>query len=260
MRGWLRTGCVSALAIVALTGLAHAQSVDEIVARNLQARGGVEKLKGMTSAKITGDVDQRGMKIHITTWAKRPNYMRREMDATPPPPSPGRASIPGTTGPIKAVVASDGAHVWMINPMMGGGAQEITGPQADMAKADADFDSPLLDYKAKGTTIQLVGTEPIQGKPAYHLKLTKKTGLVQHYYLDVETALEVRTASDVEQDGNKATMTTDLSNYQTIDGLTMPFVMKQALNGTPVAEITISKWEINIPVDDDLFKMPGKTP
>ena len=210
MRGWLPTGCVSALAIVALTGLAHAQSVDEIVARNLQARGGVEKLKGMTSAKITGDVDQRGMKIHITTWAKRPNFMRREMDATPPPPSPGRASIPGTTGPIKAVVASDGAHVWMINP--------------------------------------------------YHLKLTKKSGLVQHYYLDVETALEVRTASEVEQDGNKATMTTDVSNYQTVDGLTMPFTMKQSLNGTTVAEITISKWEVNIPVDDDLFKMPGKTP
>jgi len=34
--------------------------------------------------------------------------------------------------------------------------------------------------------------------------------------------------------------------------------MKQSLNGTPVAEIIISKWEVNIPVDDDLFKMPGK--
>ena len=258
MTGWLRTGCVAALATIALTGLAHAQSVDEIVAKNLQARGGVEKLKGMTSAKITGDVDQQGMKIHIVTWAKRPNSMRREMDATPPPPSPGRASIPGTTGPIKAVVASDGAHVWMINPMMGAGAQEITGPQADMAKADADFDSVLLDYKAKGTAIELVGTEPINGKPAYHLKITKKNGLVQHYYLDVETALEVRTSSDVEQDGTKTTMTTDLSNYQTVEGLTMPFTMKQSVNGQPVAEITITKWEVNIPVDDDLFKMPAK--
>ena len=258
MRGWLRTGCLAALATMALTGLAHAQSVDEIVAKNLQARGGVEKLKGMTSAKITGDVAQQGMKIHIVTWAKRPNSMRREMEATPPPPSPGRASIPGTTGPIKAVVASDGAHVWMINPMMGAGAQEITGPQADMAKTDADFDSVLLDYKAKGTAIEMVGTEPINGKPAYHLKITKKNGLVQHYYLDAETALEVRTSSDVEQDGNKATMTTDLSNYQTVEGLAMPFTMKQSVNGQPVAEITISKWEVNIPVDDDLFKMPGK--
>ena len=258
MTAWIRTGCVAALAVVSIAGLAQAQSVDDIVARNLQARGGAEKLKAMTSAKITGDVDQRGMKIHIVTWAKRPNYMRREMDATPPSPTPGRASIPGTMGPIKAVVASDGAHVWMINPMMGGGAQEITGPQADMAKADADFDSVLLDYKAKGTAIQLVGTEPINGKPAYHLKITKKNGLVQHYYLDVETALEVRTASEVDQDGSKATMATDLSNYQTVDGLTMPFTMKQSLNGAPVAEITISKWEVNIPVDDDLFKMPGK--
>ena len=56
--------------------------------------------------------------------------------------------------------------------MMGGGAQQITGPQADMTKSqDGDFDSVLLDYKAKGTTIDLVGTEPIDGKPAYHLKI-----------------------------------------------------------------------------------------
>jgi len=147
----------------------------------------------------------------------------------------------------------------MINPMMGGGAQEITGAQADAAKADADFDSVLLDYKAKGTTIELIGTEPIDGNPAYHLKITKKSGLVQHYYLDVESGLEVRTASDIVQDGNKTTMTTDLSNYRMVDGLIMPFTMKQSLNGTPVAEITISKWEVNIPVDDDLFKMPGKS-
>ena len=89
-----------------------------------------------------------------------------------------------------------------------------------MAKADADFDSVLLDYKAKGTTIELVGTEPINGKPAYHLKITKKSGLVQHYYLDVDTGLEVRTASDVDAGRRtRRTMTTDLSNYRTVDGL-----------------------------------------
>lgn len=257
MTGWLRTAGAAALAMLALAGVAQAQTVDEIVARNLQARGGVEKLKAMTSAKITGDVDQQGRKIHIVNWAKRPNSMRREMEATPPPPSPGRVSIPGSTGTMKAVIATDGAHVWTISPMSMG-AEELTGPQADGMKVDADFDSVLLDYKAKGTAIQLVGTEPINGKPAYHLKITKKSGQVQRSYLDTETALEVRTSSDVEQDGTKMTMTTDLSNYQTVEGLSMPFTMKQSVNGQPVAEITITKMEINIPVDDGLFKMPAK--
>ena len=63
---------------------------------------------------------------------------------------------------MKIVIAFDGSTVWMDNPMMGDGPQQITGPQADMAKGDADFDSILLDYKAKGHAIELVGTEPDQ--------------------------------------------------------------------------------------------------
>jgi len=249
---------LAAVAAAALTlGVAGAQTVDEIVAKNLQARGGVEKLKAMTSAKITGDVDQQGNKIHIVTWAKRPNMMRREMESTPPPPSPSRATVPPSTGPMKAVMAFDGANVWMINPMMGPGAQQITGPQAEGIKEDADFDSPLLDYKAKGRKIELVGTEPINGKPAYHLQLTKKNGLVQQYYLDVATALEVRTATTVEQAGMKTDVTMDLSDYRTVDGLTMPFTMRQSMNGKQVAEVTIASWEVNVPIDDDLFKMPA---
>jgi outer membrane lipoprotein-sorting protein len=254
----LRIGCAVALATALSAGLARAQTVDEVIAKNLKARGGAEKLKAMTTAKITGDVDQQGMKIHIVTWAKRPNFMRREMDATPPPPSPGRASIPATAGPVKAVVAFDGNMVWTISPMTGDGPQQITGPQADMAKGQADFDSVLIDYKAKGHAIELLGTEPINGKPTYHLKITMKNGLIQHYYLDVETGLEVRTATTVDQGGARTEMTTDLSNYRTVDGLTMPFTMRQSMNGTLVAEVTIAKWEVNIPVDDDLFKMPVK--
>jgi outer membrane lipoprotein-sorting protein len=249
---------LAAVAAVALTlGTAGAQTVDEVIAKNLQARGGVDKLKAMNSAKITGDVDQQGTKIHIVTWAKRPNRMRREMEAIPPTPSPARASVPTPSGPMKAVVASDGTNIWMINPMMGGGAQQVTGPQADAAKAEADFDSPLLDYKAKGNKIELVGTEPINGKPAYHLQITNKNGMVQQYYVDVATALEVRTAATVDAGGTKTQVTTDLSDYRTVDGLTMPFQMRQSVNGQQVAQVTIAKWEVNVPIDDDLFKMPG---
>ena len=258
MVSWFRTGFAVALATALSAGAAHAQTVDEVIAKNLQARGGVEKLKGMNSAKVTGDVDQRGTKIHIVTWAKRPNMMRREMDGTPPPPSPGRVSIPATTAPVKIVIAFDGSMVWMDNPMMADGPQQIIGPQADMAKGDADFDSILMDYKAKGHAIELVGTEPVNGKPAYHLKITKKNGLIMQYYLDVETGLEVRTGMTVDQGGVKSEVTTDLSNYQTVDGLTMPFTMKQLVNGSPVAEVNIAKWEVNVPIDDDVFRMPVK--
>ncbi len=254
-----RTGLALAVAVAVSAGIAHAQTVDEIVAQNLKARGGIEKLKALNSTKITGDVEQQGAKIHQVIWAKRPNLMRRELDATPPPPAPNRANVPPASGPVKVVVAFDGNMVWQINPMMGEGPHQITGPQADMTKSQAaDFDSVLLDYKAKGHKIDLVGTEPIDGKPAYHLRIVTKNGLTQHYYLDVTTGLEVRTAATVEQGGMKAEVTTDLSNYQTVDGLTVPFTMRQSVNGNQIAQMTIAKWEMNVPMDDELFKMPPR--
>ena len=255
---WRRAGCALAILAAAAGSAAQAQTVDEVVAKNLQARGGVEKLKALNTTKITGDVEQQGAKIHIVTWAKRPHYLRREIEMTPPPPSPGRANVPPATGPVKAVVAFDGQTVWTIDPRMGSGPQAITGPQADaVAKANPDFDSVLLDYKAKGHTVELVGTETIAGKPAHHLKITRKNGPVQQYYLDVATGLEVRTSDVIEQGGVKTELTTDLSDYQTVDGFSMPFKMRQSVNGTAVADVTISKWEVNVPMEDELFKMPA---
>jgi outer membrane lipoprotein-sorting protein len=253
-----RTGLAVSIAAVLSAGIGQAQTVDEIVAKNLNARGGVEKLKALNSTKVTADVEQQGTKIHQVVWAKRPNLMRREMEATPPPPAPNRASIPPVSGPVKVVLASDGNTVWVVSPMIGEGPQQIAGPQAEMLKTQAEFDSVLLDYKSKGHRIDLLGTEPIDGKPAYHLRITLKNGLTQHSYIDVATGLEVRTSAPVDQNGVKTDLITDLSNYQTIDGFAVPFSMRQSVNGATVAQMTIAKWEMNIPMDDELFKMPAR--
>jgi outer membrane lipoprotein-sorting protein len=186
--------------------------------------------------------------------------MRREMEGPAAAPgTAGRANVPQSAeGKVKVTVGFDGNTVWILNPFVNSEPQQITGPQAEVAKQDADFDSILLDYKAKGHKIELVGTEPIDGKPAYHLKITKKNGLVQDYYLDAATGLERRTSSTIEQGANKTVITTDLSDYRKVDGLTMPFKMVQSVDGKPIAEVTISSWEVNVPMDDSLFKMPSK--
>jgi len=254
----------TALAAVVIAGLsadsAGAQTVDEVIAKNLAARGGVEKLKALTSTKSTGDVVQGTTKIHIVTYSKRPNLMRREMEAPIPPElvRGGRAGMPTPTGNLKSVTGFDGTSVWIMNPGTGNVAQAVTGQQAELAKQGAEFDSALLDYKAKGHTIELLGTENINGKPAYHLKVTRKQGAVQHYYLDAETALEARQVETLEQGTQKAEVAIDFSNYKTVDGMAVPFTLKQSINGKPVAEVTVSKWEANIPIEDSLFQMPAK--
>lgn len=260
MRLVLRAAITMLALVVSSAVAAGAQTVDEVVAKNLEARGGVQRLKALESAKITGDVVQQGVKVHLVTWAKRPNLMRREMEGPAPAAgTPGRENLPASAGAnVKVTVGFDGNTVWILNPFISSEPQQVTGPQAEVAKQDADFDSILLDYKAKGHKIELLGTEPIDGKPAYHLKITKKNGLVQDYYLDAATGLERRTSSTIEQGANKMVVTTDLSDYRQVDGLTMPFKMVQSVNGKPIAEVTISSWEVNAPMDDSLFKIPSK--
>jgi outer membrane lipoprotein-sorting protein len=218
-----------------------AATVDDVIAKNLAARGGVEKLKSINTVKITGVVSAQGMELPMTSWSKRPNRLRRDTKFKDQ----------------NIVVAFDGTTVWGVNPMMGSTVpQEVTGPQAEMTRDDASFDPLFLNYKERGHTVELVGTETIEGTPAHHLKVTKKNGNVEHHYLNAETGLEMRTVFTLEQNGMKAEVTTDLTDYQNIDGMQVAFSMKQSMNGNPLLLVKLQKVEFNVPIDDEIFKMP----
>jgi outer membrane lipoprotein-sorting protein len=220
----------------------QALTVDDVIAKNLAARGGAEKLKSLTSVKITGVVTAQGMELPMTSWAMRPNRMRRDtkfQDQT-------------------IVIAFDGTTVWGINPMLGPTPQTITGPQADLTRDEATFDPLFLSYKERGHAIELVGTETVEGNEVHHLKVTKKNGTIEHHYLSAASGLEVRSVSTLKQGGIEAEVTTDLSDYQTVDGMQIAFSMKQSMNGNPVAQIKLEKIEFNVSINEDLFRMPTK--
>jgi outer membrane lipoprotein-sorting protein len=218
-------------------------SIDEIVAKNLKAKGGAEKWKAISSVRMTGKISLQCMDLPMSVTAKRPNLSRQEI----------------TIQDKKLVQAFDGTTPWMINPMMGSdAAQELTGPQADLMKSDADFDGALVDYKEKGHKVELVGKEKLDSTDVYHLKITKKTGNIQHYYLDAESGIELKTTSELEQGGTKQNIETELSNYQAVDGIMIPHTVKQLINGNPMVTMTIEKVEFNPTLDESLFKMPAK--
>ena len=232
-----------ALALVAIGSAAFAQtpSVDDLVAKNLAAKGGADALRALTSVKMTGRIKGPAGVEPVTSWAKRPNFRRRENVRE------------GQT----FVLGFDGKTVWGINPLMSARAREITGPQAEMTRQDADdFDSLLLDYKSKGRAIELVGTEPVQGIAMHRLRVTGKNGQIQEVYLNAETMLESKMVMQVEQGGRKGIVALEFSNYKTIDGITIPLHIRQTFNGQPMTEVTYDDVQFNVPMDDALFSMP----
>ena len=228
-------------ALVAAPAAAMAQTVDEIVAKNFKAKGG-DKWKSTQTMRLTGRVSIQGMELPMTIVSKRPNLMRQDM----------------TVQGVAIVQAYDGTTAWTINPMMGSDqASEVPGPVADSLREQADFDGPLVDYKTKGHTVELVGTEDLNGKKVHHLKLTKKDGKATHFYLDADTGVELKVVSEADLGMGPMKIETEMSNYQTVDGILVPMTIRQNTPQGPVT-ITVEKVEFNVNVDDKVFRMPGK--
>ena len=142
----IAVSAVSALFLVAST--AHAQTADEIVAKNLAAKGGIEKILAIQAIRTTGTMTGMGPQaLTMVSISKRPNLSRQEM------------TMNGQT----IVMAFDGKAARMINPMAGPGVIDVPAEQVEMIKDQSDMDGPLVDYKAKGNTIELVMGWEIQG-------------------------------------------------------------------------------------------------
>jgi len=246
MRQSLRAcGVVIAVAILAagIAATASAQTADELIDKNLAARGGLDKLKAITTMKMTGKMVTQGQEMQVIFWMKRPNLVLQEM----------------TFQGQKMARAFDGQKGWMLNPFMGSSTpQEIPGPQSELMKDNSDFDGPLIDYKAKGSKIELVGPDTVDGTKAYRLKVTLKNGKVTDVYLDAATGLEIKLVNELNQGGQKVKIETLPSNYKAVSGVLMPHTIKSLVNGQVQAEVTVDSIEIGIPIDDSVFKMPRK--
>jgi outer membrane lipoprotein-sorting protein len=250
-------------ALVSLFALpAAAQSVDEIVSKNLEAKGGLALLRQTNSVKMTGTFTAfqppaapgeapAEVTMAMTTWAKRPSFVRREVEVPAPA---GQAAARGPSRPTKVISAADGSTVWMqqgTNPPV-----ELPAAQASQMLQNSEFDSVFVAYHDKDITIDLVGVEKLNGKDAYHLAVKRKNGPVQQYFLDRETGLETRVVTDVSQGGSTAKISTELSDYRNVDGRMVPFKMRQLVDGQPAAEMAIDRVEFNVDMPDSLFKLP----
>ena len=219
---------------------AQSMSVDEIVAKHLQTKGGPEKWKTIQTQKMTGVAISQGFQLPMTVYGKRPNVSRQELTV----------EIPGQ--PVMTIVnLFDGTKAWMINPMTGDPSpQAMPDAETATAKAQSDFDGALVDYKAKGYTVVLVDAARVAGRPTHHLKVTHASLPTQHVYLDPETFVEMR----VSVEGPTASET-DLSDYKAVDGIMVPHTIKISQNNALVAELRIGKVEFNVPMDDALFRV-----
>jgi outer membrane lipoprotein-sorting protein len=222
---------------------AAAQTADEIIAKHIDALGGLEKLKSVKTVRMTGKMTiGPGIEAPIVMEIKRPNAMR--MDIT----------VQGMVG----TQAFDGSTGWTLMPFQGSTApQQMAADEMKMAEEQADLDGPLLDYKAKGHTVELLGKEKVEGSDAHKLKVTMKSGVVRTIYIDAEHFLQLKDESKRTVRGAEMETETILGDYKEVDGMMFPHSIDGGQKGSPQRQkLTIEKIELNVPIDDARFKMP----
>lgn len=93
--------------------------------------------------------------------------------------------IKGTEGWVKIPIGSRDKVTQFQTSDLGDKERE------NMRRELVDLLAPFVNYSQKGYIATVVGTEPLNGKPAYHVEMEGK-GVKYNLYFDVETGLLVR--------------------------------------------------------------------
>ena len=226
----------------------HALTVDELVAKNAEARGGLDKIEAIKALRMQGQIRVSGdfgsLDLGFIQVRKAPNSLRNEV------------SVQGLT----QVQVWDGHQGWRIDPFQGRkDAERMTDDDARSLADDANIAGPLINYKAQGNTIEYQGTEDVDGTEAHKLKVTLKNGDVQTVFLDPDHYIEIRTISQRKVRGTEVEDTSDFGDYELVDGVYFPFSITTYTKGQGgQQQLTIEKAEVNVAVDDALFAFPAK--
>jgi outer membrane lipoprotein-sorting protein len=237
---------LAAIAVVGafMAALAPGQTADELIARNIAARGGLENLKAVKTMRLTGTMKAGDQTLPSVLELKRPKMSRWEF------------SLDGQT----AVQAFDGKTGWVWIPFAGQAEpQAMSGREAEEAEQQADMDGPLVDFREKGSKVELVGHDPDFRPEDWKLKVALKGGETRYVYLDAKTFLQTVTVMKRELDGVELEIRSEVGDYRKVGPLLLPHSFTATTpDGGQTQSLKFDKIELDVPIDDSRFQMPAQ--
>src|SRR5271157_3404603 len=213
-----------AIVLLCLSAYAFSQTADELVTKNIEAKGGLEKIKAVKTLRITGRAEQPdNPPLTVVIEHARPDEIRQDI----------------TLAGMTLVQAYDGKAGWMIQPFGGRKDPQLMGEDdlRDLT-VDADIDGPLVDYQAKGNTVEYMGHDMVDGDDALRLKVTLKNGDVLYYDLDPDTYLEIRKEIQQFIRGSVRERVMGFGSYKPVAGVMFPFSVSQGTKDHPEDQTT----------------------
>jgi outer membrane lipoprotein-sorting protein len=242
------------LIVIVCSYSVNAQTVDEIISNYFENTGGVENWEKIEGIKMSAKVNQGGMEIPIEIVQLKNGKMMTTINFQ------GQSIKQGVF---------DGEVLWSTN-FMTQKAEKSDEETTNMVKNEMNqFPDPFLNYKEKGFTAELMGTETVDGAETFKIKLTttpniiegKEVPSISYYFFDNENFVPIQVQEEI-MDGPGKGMVSEvkMSDYQEAGGIYMPYSMTQGVKGQPGAPITMDSIEINPTIDDSEFAFPEEAP
>jgi hypothetical protein len=268
----------ASLALAADTASPAALSAAQIVDKNVAARGGLQAWQAVQALSLQGKMGAGGnqrvalpipvpkskeivntipqrlveeVQLPFLMEMKRPRKVRVELQ------------VHGQT----AVQVYDGTNGWKLRPFLNRHDFEpFSEEELKIASNQPELDGPLVDYAAKGSRVELDGTEQVEGRDTYKVKVVEKNGHTFHVWVDAKTFLEAKIEGQPRRlDGVEHPVEVYYRDYRTVDGLQFPFLLETrvlpvgvnalGIRDTPVPpeKIVIDKVVVNPKMEDKLF-------
>ena len=265
------------LSLAAVAQTAPKLTAAQIVDKNIAARGGLQAWRSVQTmtwkGKMdagTGDSAARSRAFAMSSTGKMQPASRMQMDKAQ---AEKQVQLPFTTEMKRgrksrvelefagktAVQVYDGSNGWLVRPYLNrNDVEPFTAEQLQSESQSAEIDGYLVDYSAKGNKIELAGVEQVEGKDAYKLKVTQKSGDVKYIWIDAQSFLDVRVSGPQRRmDGKMHNVYVYQRDFKSVSGIMIPYTLETAVEGYRDTHKTVlESVVINPKLDDALFTKP----
>ncbi|MFZ9683319.1 MAG: hypothetical protein ACO3DQ_09000 [Cephaloticoccus sp.] len=228
-----------------IAGAARAEDAASLARIHEEAIGGRLRLGLLQTMRVEGEVLIDGRRLEFTLWAQRPNQIWME-----------------TRADDRVIIqATDGVNPpWQMDPNAEPPKPTYLPVSASLEfSADAEFDDPLVNYEAKGYTLDYAGTVDWYGRRAFKLFVTRRHFTGYYLLVDAETYFIVGKESVRNLGfGREIPIETRYDDFRPVAGIIMPHRVVVTSEGKLLHETRMRRVRANAPVPPDAFAMPGR--
>lgn len=217
----------------------HAQSVDLIIEKHIEASGGAENLNNLNAIIYKGNAEMGPNKADFTIKQLKPDYVLTSIELNS----------------FQMHQLYDGYKGWVIQTINGqSSTQEMDEAATARIQLQGDLQGPLVNHDKPGTNVTFESFSDEYDEPMIKLKVSYDDGRPeQFYYLDIDTFLTRRTkvveTISAPEDSNapdeEMVVETVMDDYRNVDGFMLPFSLTTFSNGQKVSVLKMSAVEIN---------------